>query len=444
MKILIVGAGYVGVVSAVCFASKGHQVVCYDTNEEKISLINDGIAPINEPHLDELLRLTRENGNLSATTNIKIGIQDADMSIISVGTPLSFGEIDLSYIRNASKELAKYIKFASEFHVVCVKSTVVPGTTADVVAPILEQYSGRIIGESMGLAMNPEFLAEGTAVTDLLEPDRVIIGSSDPATEKLMRELYKPFEPVEILTTTLNCAEMTKYTANALLATLISFSNEIANLSADMPDVDVIDVFRGVHLDRRLSPKVGQDRITPGILSFLHPGTGYGGSCFPKDTKALLAFGNSKYHDMSILRSVIETNNAQPNVTIELIKQKLDKISGKTVGILGLSFKPNTDDIRETPAKKIIEWLLENDARVIAHDPVAIQNMKRLISDRGLEYTEKLEHLVASVDLIVLLTSWGDYRELHNLIGESNLPVIDGRRFLDPSKFVNYSGIGKN
>lgn len=444
MKVVVIGSGYVGLVSAACLASVGHSVCCLDKNKEIVKLINEGISPFHEKGLPEILNKVVKNGALKATTDLETAIKDADISIIAVGTPFQNGSINTTYIENAARELATVLHLASKYHVVCVKSTVTPGTTENIVKPIINQSSCRKIGANIGICMNPEFLAEGTAVNDFMNPDRIIIGASDPQTANKMQELYQPFHNATVILTSINSSETMKYASNALLATLISFTNEISNLCADIPEVDAVDVFNAVQLDRRWSPSFQGEIVKPGILSFLHPGTGYGGSCFPKDTKSLVSFGNKMGHEMKILGSVIETNVNQPKMTIELAKKELSLLSGKKIGVLGLSFKPGTDDIRESPAIEIINLLAEQKAQIIAHDPIAIKKMEKVTGNIDIKYTEDLSYLVQNVELIILVTSWPEYKNLDRLIKSRAVPVVDGRRFLDPEKFTKYRGIGKS
>lgn len=442
MKITIIGSGYVGLVSGAGLAEVGHEVVCVDVNSSKIQSINSGVSPIYEKGLDELLLKNVSAGRLRATTDLKEAIVGADVSIIAVGTPFDGKEIDLSYIRQAATDIGKALQHAAAYHVVCVKSTVVPGTTQSVVGPLLEEVSVRKLGVDLGLCMNPEFLAEGSAVKDFMEPDRIVIGASDARAAALMQSMYKPFGVTDLVLTTLTTAEMCKYAANSFLATVISFSNEIANLCAAVGEVDAIDVMKAVHMDRRLSPLLPQGRITPGLMSFLLPGTGFGGSCFPKDVKALVSFGSKIGQPLPILEAVVETNQRQPDVTVGLVRSELGTLRDKRIAVLGLAFKPGTDDVRESPAIGVIAALLREGASVVAHDPIAIESMKRAHPNSAVLYCETLDDTLDDVDAIVLVTSWPEYERIHDLVKSRSVPVIDGRRFLDKTLFAHYSGIG--
>jgi UDPglucose 6-dehydrogenase/GDP-mannose 6-dehydrogenase len=299
----IIGTGYVGLVSGVCLAHLGHDVVCVDVDEAKVAAVNAGVCPIHEHGLADLLGDVVDT-RFRATTDLAEAVSDTDVTIIAVGTPFGEDRIDLGQIRAAAEEVGRALAPLDRYHVVAVKSTVVPGTTGEVVGPAVEQASGRRIGADVGLAMNPEFLREGRAVLDFLEPDRIVIGGVDERTLDVLAELYAVFPETPIVRVDPRTAEMVKYAANALLATLVSFSNEIGNLCTEL-GIDVTEALGGVHLDRRLSPVIDGTRVSPGILTFLAAGCGFGGSCFPKDVKALIAHGEAAGVDMRLLRAVM-------------------------------------------------------------------------------------------------------------------------------------------
>ena len=291
MKVSIIGTGYVGLVTGACLAEKGHRVVCVDTESSKVAAITRGAAPFHEPGLDPLL--ARHVGKLLfATTDLRAAVLDSDLTLLAIGTPFDGQTIDLTYVRQATRQIGEALRDKQGYHVVAVKSTVVPGTTDSVVRPILEEASGKTAGIDLGVGMNPEFLSEGSAIEDFMLPDRIVLGGIDARTQDVQAELYRDFEGTPVVRTSNATAEFIKYTSNSLLATLISFSNEIANLCATVPGVDATDVMRGVHLMRELQPR-GADgaRVPAGINSFLFPGCGFGGSCLPKDVKALAALG---------------------------------------------------------------------------------------------------------------------------------------------------------
>jgi UDPglucose 6-dehydrogenase len=441
VKIAVVGTGYVGLVSAVCFAEIGHEVTCIDIDRAKVDLINQGKSPILEEGLDEMLGRHVAAHRIQATTDIGV-VRHAEISMIAVGTPFDGTRIDLRYVEEAARQIGKALKGSTAYHVVCVKSTVVPGTTERVVAPIVESFSGRRIGDNLGLAMNPEFLAEGTAVKDFMNPDRIVIGAIDAASAGVMGQLYSFFGATDVVVTSPSTAEMIKYASNAFLATVISYANEVANLCAAVGDVDAMDVMAGVHLDRRLAPITATGRVRPGLLSFLIPGTGFGGSCFPKDVKALISYGGTLSQPMQILEAVVATNRRQPEQTLQLLRDEIGPLGGRRVAVLGLAFKPGTDDVRESPAEPIIRQLVKEGAVVVAHDPAALQTMKESLRGVDVDYRESAQDAVRNVDAIILVTSWPEYSKLSEWLGENAVPVIDGRRFLKPSAFKRYRGIG--
>lgn len=318
-----------------------------------------------------------------------------------------------------------------------------PGTTINVVKPIVEEYSQNREGIYFG--MNPEFLAEGTAVHDFMNPDRVVIGADNSIASQLLIDLYAPFAGVDIKVVSIETAEMAKYASNSFFATLISFSNEISNLCSSVEGVDVLDVMNAVHLDKRISPIIDGQRITPGLVSFLHPGVGYGGSCFPKDVKSIIRFGQERGNALRLLEKVDEINVKQITEFISLIKKNITSLKNVRVGILGLSFKPGTDDIRESPAIKIIHELTLEGANIHAHDPMANQAMHQILSPKYfVKYHESVDSVLNQVDLVLLLTSWPEYKKIGILDVCKNIPIFDGRRFLNKYDYPLYHGLGLN
>jgi UDPglucose 6-dehydrogenase len=439
VKVSIVGTGYVGLVSGVCLAHVGHDVTCVDVDADKVAAINAGRSPIHEEGLEELLHGV-VGDRFRATTDLSAAVTATEVTILAVGTPFGEDRIDLGQIVAAAEQIGTVLAGLDRYHVVVVKSTVVPGTTEEVVGPAIERTSGRQLGVDVGLAMNPEFLREGVAVEDFLEPDRIVLGGIDERTLDVLSELYAVFEPVPILRVDPRTAEMVKYTSNALLATLISFSNEIGNLCAEL-GTDVAEVLEGVHLDRRLSPVVGGERVSPGILVYLGAGCGFGGSCFPKDVKALVAHGETAGVPMPILRSVLDVNEAQPEVLVDRLRRHLDP-AGARIAVLGTAFKPGTDDVRESPALKVVPALRAAGADVVVHDPIALDNFRAAVDDDGVVYTDDLAAAVEGVDAAVLITSWPQYAALPQLLAGRDTLVVDGRRMLDPRAMDRYDGIG--
>ena len=444
MKISVVGTGYVGLVSGVCLAEKGHEVVCVDLDRAKVERINEGLAPISEAGLEPMLH--RNLGErFRATTDLAQAVRDTELTLVAVGTPFDGAAIDLSQIRGAARQIGTALRSKDGYHVVAVKSTVVPGTTDEVVLPLLQSASGKRAGSDFGVGMNPEFLREGEAVQDFMNPDRIVIGGIDARSQEVLGACYDVFEGVHRITTSNRTAEMIKYTANSLLATLISFSNEIANLSAAIGGVDVVEVMHGVHLDRRLSPILpdGQ-RLIPGILSYLEAGCGFGGSCFPKDVRALIAHGRKLNAPMRVLNAVMEVNERQPMQVIQRLRRHLLSFQGARIAVLGLAFKPGTDDVRESPALPVLRTLRAQGADLKAYDPVASGATEALLGNGTIRYIDSLEATVDDVDAIVLLTRWPEFERLPELLAGRKLQplVVDGRRMLDRRRVVRYEGIG--
>ena len=440
MKVAVVGTGYVGLVTAVCLAEHGHSVICVDVDEPKVQAINAGHAPFFERGLEELL--TRHAGaGLTATTDLPAAVNASDVSIIAVGTPFDGHQVDLSQIKAASGRIGLALRHQRTYHVVIVKSTVVPGTTDDVVRPILEEASGRTIGSEIGVAMNPEFLREGEAIDDFMNPDRIVIGGIDERSIDTVAALYECFAGVPLVRTNTRTAEMIKYGTNALWATLISFANEVGNLCASVGDVDVVDVMKGVHLDRRLSPIVNDVRVSPGALSYLAAGCGFGGSCLPKDVKALVAQGRSLDLPMRLLDAVIEVNREQPMQIIAALERHFGDLAGVRVTALGLAFKPGTDDLRESPAIRVIDALAARSAHVTVYDPIVGEAGA---STFAAERASSLADAVEQAQAIVILTSWEEFKQLPHLVNALAHPpvVIDGRRMIDRRSVARYSGIG--
>lgn len=450
MKIAIIGTGYVGLVTGIALAIRRHQVICVDTDQEKVAKVNAGKSPFHEPGIDEYLKKVLRQNMLHATTNFEDAVLESDMTIIAVGTPTTNNKIDLSFIKQATKQIGKALAKTRKYHVVAVKSTVLPGVTEEVVKPILEKYSKKSVG-NFGLCMNPEFLREGNALEDALHPDRIVIGQIDTKSGKEFAKAYENVLAPKIFTN-LQTAEMTKYAANTLLATLISYSNEIARISENTGNIDVVDVWKGVHLDKRLNPIIRNTRIKPGILSYIFSGCGFGGSCFPKDVQALASFATELGMEPKLIKSVIDINQTQPHRLISLLKSALgDNLSGKKVAILGLSFKPNTDDTRESPAFTVIEKLLLEDTKVTCHDPMAYQknNVPQRLADLPIVLANTAKEAIQNTDAAIVITSWEEYIKLTPQFFKNHMKnpiVIDGRRIYDKHLFQNagiiYKGIG--
>ncbi len=394
MKVAMVGAGYVGLVSGACFAEFGADVTCIDIDSDKIGKLREGVVPIYEPGLAELINKNREQGRLAFRDGYDESIAEFDLIFIAVGTPARHGDghADLKYVYQAVKDIAPYLE---GYTVIVDKSTVPVGTARTVKRIVREQNPGA----QFDVAANPEFLREGAALADFMRPDRVVIGVETKRAEETLRELYRPLNLIEtpMLVTDLESAELIKYAANAFLATKISFINEISAL-CEAVNADVHAVARGMGLDGRIGRK------------FLHPGPGYGGSCFPKDTRALIRMAQENNVTSRIVEAVIEVNEAQKARMIDKIRTALGgSENGKTLAVLGLAFKPETDDMRDAPALSILPKLIENGASVHAHDPQAMTEAKALLPESVL-YFDDIYGALFGVDAIVLLTEWNAYR----------------------------------
>jgi UDPglucose 6-dehydrogenase len=444
MRVSIIGTGYVGLVTGVCLAEKGHTVFCVDKDSQKVNLINTGASPIYERGLEELLKKNIQN-KFCASTNLYKSIFDSDITLIAVGTPFDGNQIDLTQVQEVSVQVGDVLKEKTGYHAVVVKSTVVPGTTDEVVLPALEKASGKTAGLEFGVSMNPEFLTEGQAVADFMNPDRIVLGANDEKSMRLLEQLYEPFDGIPTLKTNRKTAEMIKYSSNAMLATQISFANEIANLCSALGGVDVVDVMKGVHLSSYLSPTASDGkRIQAPLSSFLAAGCGFGGSCLPKDVKALIAHGKKAGSPLPLLTAVMEGNRRQPGEVIRLLRKHFASLKDVRITILGLAFKPDTDDMRESPAIPIIKELLAQKAILKGYDPVANHEARKLFSPQQLILSGSLEDALERVDAIVLVTRWGQFREVPELLARVNPQAIfvDGRRMLDKHRFAHYEGIG--
>jgi UDPglucose 6-dehydrogenase len=405
MKISIIGTGYVGSVTGICFAEMGHQIFFVDIDQMKLNAINSGKSPVFEPGLDDLL--VKNRNKISTTTDISEAVHQTDLTMICVGTPQKTdGSSDLRFIIDAAHAIGKALVKDKKYHTVIIKSTVLPGTTNNIVQPILEEESGKEATVNFGIGSNPEFLKEGSAVQDFFHTDRIVIGANDPKTKKTLEDLYKPFN-APIFATDIKTAEMIKYVSNAFLATKISFSNEIGNL-CKMNGIDTYEVFRGVGMDSRINPH------------FFRSGIGFGGSCFPKDIQALISFAESRGIETRILKAVIKTNDDQPQKLITLLKKHIN-IHGKKIGILGLSFKPDTDDIRESRAIPVVLSLLEEGAQILAYDPMAMPEFVKIFPQ--ISYAKNSKE-VLETDALIIITEWNEFFDLDY----REKIVIDGRK----------------
>ena len=447
MKISVMGTGYVGLVSGTCLAERGHQVTCIDIRSEVVQEINAGRPPIHEIGLDNLLRSARDKGMLSATTDAKTAILDSDVTLICVGTPTVDGRMDMSQIVAAAKEIGSALASKRGYHVVAVKSTVLPGTTEGPVKAAIESHSGKKVGDGWGLCMNPEFLREGRAVEDFRVPDRIVVGATDSMTAEVFLNVYADFTCPKLVTTP-RTAEMIKYVSNSLLATMISFSNEIGNMCSAVPGVDARLVWKGVHLDRRLTPINGQVGGAAGVTEYLWHGLGFGGSCFPKDVAALRSFGRTVGEQTRMLDAVLDINADQPLRMVALLEKELS-LAGKTVSVLGLAFKPGTDDLRESPALPLVAELRKKGAKVLVHDPIAMPHAKKRPEFRDVVFAEDWAEALRKSDACCLVTAWPEYRNIQPTNFQKLMTralVIDGRGVFEPAAMaaagVVWRGVG--
>jgi len=418
--ISVVGSGYVGLVTGIAFADLGHKVIFIDVVEDKISSINNGKPPIYEKGLAELMEKNRDR--YYATGDYGEGIGNSQITIIAVGTPSrEDGSIDLKYVREAARSIGKELRKKEDWHTVIVKSTVLPGTTEEVVKTVLEEESGKTAYRDFGLGMNPEFLREGRALEDFFNPDRIVLGANDERTMRDMEELYSSFR-APLVKTDIKTAEAIKYVSNAFLALKISFANEIGNY-CKKKGIDTWKVFEAVGMDKRINP------------SFFRSGIGFGGSCFPKDVRALVNDFGKVGISARITRGILEVNDEQPLKAVELLQKHLQVLEGRTIGILGLAFKPDTDDIRESRAIPIISELIKRGAKVKAYDPMATMNFRKIFPD--ITYTERPEDVLDS-DAVVIVTEWEEFEK----IDYSGKIVVDGRRVEKAMKTARiYEGV---
>ncbi len=459
MRVTVVGTGYVGTVTGACLAYMGHRVTCVDTDEAKISVLQRGESPIYEPCLEELLRLGAQKGGLDFTSDLNTVVAESDVIFIAVGTPpLPSGEADLSYLEAAARSIGRAMDTA-RFHVVVNKSTV-PVGCGNLVETLVREGIEEVHPEKrrdirFGVASNPEFLREGNAVADSLYPDRIVVGASDRETMETMQELYRSlvtqaFAPppgvprpasmdqVRLLATDLTSAEMIKYAANAFLAMKIGFANEIANI-CERVGAEAPEVMAGIGLDSRIGAR------------FLNPGVGWGGSCFGKDIHALLHMAQEYGYDSKLLKASLEVNNAQRHMVIQKLQEKLYILKGRTIGLLGLAFKPDTDDLRDAPSLYIAERLLQMGARVKAYDPIAMNACRQQRSDLKIRYCESVPEVAQGSDALVVVTEWSEFRalDLPALAAVMANPIlVDGRNVFRPETAAaagfDYTGVGRN
>ncbi len=411
MKIAIVGTGYVGLVTGAGLAALGHHVTCIDKDASRVEKIARGVAPFFEPGLDAIVAGAVRSGHLASSSDVAGPVSAAEIVLIAVGTPDHEGRIDLSQIETAASEIGAVLRDKPDYTVIAVKSTVVPGTTDGVVLKALERASGKKAGRDFGLCMNPEFLREGSAVEDFTKPDRIVIGAIDARAAELFGRIYEKFDcPKPVVS--LRNAEFCKYASNALLATLISFSNEMAALCEATPGADVEVALDCVHLDRRLSPVIDGRRVKPGILSYIRPSSGYGGSCFPKDVAALRAFARDCGVNAELLEAVSSVNDRRTAAVLDFAEARIGKFKGKRVGVLGLTFKSGTDDLRHSPAVTLTEQIISRGGDVAVYDPIATEISRGTFGER-VRYAAGALDAVTGADVTVIGTAWPEWTDLN-------------------------------
>jgi len=426
-RIAIIGTGYVGLVTGACFAYLGHKVICVDKDKDRVFRLLKGEVPIYEPGIEELLKKYKEN--IEYTSDIKKAVQNSEVIFVAVGTPSrKDGSIDMKYFKKAIEEIASNM---TDYRVIVSKSTVPVGTGDRVKEEAKKHYRG-----DFAIVSNPEFLSEGTAVRDFLEPDRIIIGAEEERAKEIMLDIYSSINAPKLVVD-IKSAELIKYASNAFLATKISFINEIANI-CEKTGGDITKVAKGIGMDKRIGPY------------FLKAGLGYGGSCFPKDVDGLLSISSSHQHNFALLRAVSEVNTRQQEKFVEKLKSILLKIKGDTVCVWGLSFKPNTDDVRKSPAIEIIKKLQKENYKIQVYDPIAIENAKRELPFKNIKFCKSALKAAKGADVLALVTEWPEFLKI-NMKKVKNLMhhpyFLDGRNQFNPQKLKKlgfyYEGIGR-
>ncbi len=442
MKITVVGGGNVGLVSACCLADHGHQVALVEKDHVRLSALKRGRPPFYEPGLEDMLGKVLSDKTLVVTNELANTLPKSGITFVCVGTPsMRDGSQNLSQLSRAAKEIGGCLSAVKDFHIVVVRSSVLPGTAEGIVRRSLEKASGKVAGVDFGLAMQPEFLREGSAIYDSLNPERVIIGEFDKRSGDALEALYQAFyngkAPIIRLPT--SSAELVKYASNAFLATKISFINEIANLCEDISRADVAKIAECMGLDSRIGPK------------YLNAGLGFGGSCLRKDASALLDYSNRKGRPLNLVKEVLRVNDGRIRHLLKMLRHQLGNLRGKRIAILGLSFKPGTDDIREAPAIKLIRELLKLKAVIVAYDPAAISSARAELGD-SIKYAGSASECIEKADCCVVATEWPEFKRLkpEDFLARMKRPiVIDGRRVYDHeqeafSRKLRYVAIGLN
>ena len=437
MNIGIIGAGYVGLTTGICLASGNHKISIFDTNDRKITQINDKRLPFFENGLQEILEDVITSNSLVTVQNLNQLVEQTDGCFICVGTPTKNNSIDLTQIIAAINSLADSIKdINKKKYEIIIRSTIIPNTAKNTILPILNE---KLSESKFGLSVVPEFLREGNALNDFMNPDKIVIGSLDENSRIFVKNIFQNYkEKCEFIETNLESAELIKYTNNAFFSMLISFSNEIANISEKIPGVDPYNILKALISDKRITSKINKEKIIPSLESYLIPGCGFGGSCFPKDVQALLDYSNKNSVDTPLLKAILDINAERPNKMVLLAESILSTLKNKKVSILGLTFKPDTDDLRSSPALDAINILLKKDANVFAFDPILKSKPDMIKLPSGCNLCYNLEDALKNSDIAMIFTKWEEFKFLNSELLKqfmSNPIIIDGRGFLEKEKF---------
>ena len=437
MKIGVVGAGYVGLTTGICLASLKHKIIIFDVDEGKLEQIRKKNLPFFEKGLQEILEKVVSTGDLIPQNDINKLVNETDGCFICVGTPTKNNSIDLTQIINSVKVITESIKNnQKKNYKIIIRSTIIPNTSKNVILPILNQELSKL---GFGLAIVPEFLREGNALDDFMNPGKIVIGSLDNDTKLFVKEIFSDFkDKSEFVETNLESSELIKYTNNAFFSMLISFSNEIANISEKIPGVDPYNILKALISDKRITSKINKEKIIPSFESYLIPGCGFGGSCFPKDVQALLDYSNKNSVDTPLLKAILDINAERPNKMVLLAESILSTLKNKKVAILGLTFKPDTDDLRSSPALDAINILLKKDAKVFAFDPILKLKPDMIKLPSGCNVCYNLEDALKNSDIAMIFTKWEEFKFLNSELLKqfmSNPIIIDGRGFLEKEKF---------
>jgi UDPglucose 6-dehydrogenase len=438
VRVAVVGGGYVGLVSACFYARAGNEITIVEVDQGRRAQIARGEPPFYERGLDSILKDVISTGKLTVSEDLAATVARTEVTFLTVGTPSHRdGSINLAQVRKASQEIGEGLRRCDAYHYVIVRSTVMPGTTMNLVKPILERHSGRQVGQGFGLAMQPEFLREGNAFEDMERPDKIVIGAVDHRTRDFLVDFYEHLHQGRvppILTISASTAEMVKYANNSFLACKISFINEIANICQRAQGVDVVQVAEAIGLDKR----IGRD--------FLDAGLGFGGSCFPKDVRALIRHSQRLKYSPAMLKAALSVNDRQPLVAVEMARGSLRSLKGRRIAVLGCSFKPGTDDMREARSIMVIDRLLKLGAHVVLYDPKAIENARKVFGNR-VEYADSVEKCLAGADCAIAVTEWDQFKRLtpRDFGRMRRQLVVDGRRIYRPNEFagtIEFKAVG--